>query len=152
MAADSVTVERVLVAVAIAVIVAVVAVLVERGRRRDRPVQGTYTVPAQLVRNDFDRPDAPWLVAVFTSETCGSCEEAWGKAALLESDDVAVQRVELAERKDLHDRYAIEAVPAVLVADVEGVVRASFLGPPPAADLWAAVAALRADDPGQSTQ
>jgi hypothetical protein len=31
----------------------------------------------------------------------------------------------------------------VLVADAAGVVRASFVGPPSAADLWAAVAALR---------
>ncbi len=31
----------------------------------------------------------------------------------------------------------------VLVADADGVVRASFVGSPSAADLWAAVAELR---------
>jgi hypothetical protein len=67
--------------------------------------------------------------------------------ALLASKDVAVQDVSYQQRRDLHDRYGIEAVPVVLVADTEGVVRASFVGPPPAAELWAAVAALREPEP-----
>jgi len=34
-------------------------------------------------------------------------------------------------------------VPSVIVADRDGVVRASFVGPVTAADLWAAVAEVR---------
>ena len=39
-----------------------------------------------------------------------------------------------------------QAVPMILVADRDGVVQASFVGPPGATDLWAAVAEVR--DPG----
>ena len=46
-------------------------------------------------------------------------------------------------RRDLHERYAIDAVPALLVADQMGAVQASFLGPVTATDLWAAVATAR---------
>jgi thioredoxin-related protein len=63
----------------------------------------------------------------------------------LESDAVAVQEVESLVRRDLHDRYGVEAVPTVVVADADGVVQASFVGVPPAAELWAAVAEVRTD-------
>jgi hypothetical protein len=101
-------------------------------------------VPAQLDRADFDRPDADWLVAVFTSATCTSCRSTWDKARHLASAAVAVQDLEVTMDKALHDRYGIEAVPMVLVADRDGVVQASFLGPPTATDLWASLAELRA--------
>ena len=39
-------------------------------------------------------PDAPWLVAVFTSATCASCQGVWERAQPLESASVAVQQVE----------------------------------------------------------
>ena len=59
---------------------------------------------------------------------------------------VAVQDVEVTAQPDLHKRYSIDAVPMVLVADSTGDVRASFLGPPPASELWAIVAQVRDDD------
>jgi hypothetical protein len=82
-------------------------------------------------------------VAVFSSATCLSCQDAWEKARLLDSDEVAVQEIEASERKDLHERYRIDAVPMIVVVDDEGVTRASFIGVPTAADLWAALAELR---------
>jgi len=103
-------------------------------------------VPTQLDRVDFAGPSLPWLVAVFTSSTCDACAGTAAKAAVLASDDVAVDEIELGARGEVHRRYAIDAVPLVVVADAEGVVRASFVGPPTATDLWAAVAGLR--DPG----
>ena len=126
----------------IVVVAAVLAVIVER-RRPAPPTQATWSTPAQLDRADFDHPDAPWLVAVFTSAACESCIRARDKALVLASEDVAVQEVEVTARKDLHDRYSIEAVPIILVADREGVVQKSFVGPPTATDLWAAVAEAR---------
>ena len=131
-----------MIAAVIVVVAAVLAVLVER-RRPAPPTQATWSTPAQLDRADFDRPDAPWLVAVFTSATCETCVKVRDQAAVLASDDVAVQEIEVSARKDLHDRYKIEAVPIVLLADGEGVVQASFVGPPTATDLWAAVARAR---------
>jgi hypothetical protein len=54
--------------------------------------------------------------------------------------------VEVSARRDLHDRYRIDGVPTTVIADADGVVRASFLGPATATDVWAAVAELR--EPG----
>ena len=118
-------------------------------QRRDRPAPergASWAVPELVNRDDFDRPDAPWLVAVFSSATCLACQGTIQKAELLESDSVAVQVLDAVERKDVHDRYGIDAVPMVLVIDVVGTVRADFVGEPTATDLWAAVAELR--EPG----
>jgi hypothetical protein len=50
----------------------------------------------------------------------------------------------------LHRKYHIDAVPMAVVADRDGVVRASFIGPMSATDLWAAVAEAR--HPGSSPE
>jgi hypothetical protein len=137
---------QLLILVAVAA-VAVAVALVLRRRQSAEPARGpSWTVPTLLDRADFERPDAPWLVAVFSSATCLACADTWDKAALLESDAVAVQELEATARRDLHDRYGIDAVPLVLVADAAGVVRRHFVGPPTATDLWAALAELR--EPG----
>ena len=122
-------------------------------RRRDveAPDQGaSWAVPTQLDRNDFTRADAEWLVLVFSSATCLACQGTWEKAQLLDSDAVAVQEVEAIADKALHDRYGVDAVPMVVVADAAGTVRRSFVGPPTATDLWAAVAELR--EPGTAPE
>ena len=142
--------ERVLVAAVLVVVAVVAAVVVDRRQRRDAPTQPQWTVPGQLDRADFDRPDAPWLVVVFTSATCDSCHGTVEKATVLACDDVVVVEAEVSARQDLHDRYAIDAVPTLVVADDEGVVRASFIGPMTATDLWAAVAEVRY--PGSSPE
>jgi hypothetical protein len=142
-------VERILNAAALVVVALVLAAVLQR-RRPAPPTQAKWTVPAQLDRADFDGPDAPWLVAVFTSATCASCERMLEKASVLASPEVQVQNVSFQDRKDLHERYAVEVVPLLVVADAEGVVRASFVGVPSATDLWAAVAEAR--EPGTSPE
>jgi hypothetical protein len=141
--------ERLFLAVGIVVIVAIVAFIMER-RRPEPPTQPRWATPSQLDRQDFTRPQSPWLVAVFTSATCDSCAGVLAKALVLASDDVAVQEVEAKASADVHRRYAIEAVPIIVVADSDGIVRASFVGPATATDLWAAVAEARA--PGTSPE
>lgn len=122
----------------------VAALIIQRRTHVDAPTQpDSYEVPAMLDRADFARPDAPWLVVVFSSATCLSCQDAWEKVRHLESDEVAVQDIEVSTDKELHERYGIDAVPMIVVADDEGVTRASFVGVPTAADLWAALAELR---------
>ena len=138
-------VERLLIVAAVAVVAVVVAAIVQR-RQPTTPADTGYRVPPQLYRPDFDRPDAPWLVVVFSSATCSTCAGMWEKVRQLESDEVAVEDVEVTAHRDLHDRYGIDGVPTTVVADPEGVVRASFLGPATATDVWAAVAELR--EPG----
>lgn len=136
---------RVLVAVAIVALAAAVAAIVRRRRASDPPTQGAFALPVQLDRNDFDHPGAPWLVAIFTSATCASCADVVSKAAVLAAGDVAVVEVTYQHRPDLHARYSVEAVPALVLAGEDGVVRAGFLGPVTATDLWAAVAEARAE-------
>jgi hypothetical protein len=134
--------ERVLIA-AVIVVVAVVVAIVVRRRRPDPPTQPGRAVPVQLDRADFARPDAPWLVAVFTSATCDTCADVLSKAEVLASDDVAVDHAEWQTRRDVHERYRIDAVPLLVIADHDGVVRWHVAGPVSATDLWAAVAAVR---------
>ena len=133
--------ERVLLAVGIALAVALLAWALER-RRPQAPTQRRWAVPDQLDRADFERPGAPWLVAVFSSETCDSCATAVERARVLASADVAVQEVEVTARGDLHRRYNVEAVPTLLVADRQGVVRATIVGPPGLDELESALGDL----------
>jgi hypothetical protein len=134
----------VLVVIAMAVAVGVAAVLRRRGG--DAPTQGGYEAPTQLDRADFASPSAPWLVALFSSSTCNACADVASKAAILASSDVAVANIDYITHKDLHERYKIEAVPTLVIADADGVVQRAFLGPVKAQDLWAAVANCR--EPG----
>ena len=144
-----VDVERFAIAVGLALVaIAVAAVLQRRQQRGAAPLRTGYALPAQLDRADFTRPEAPWLVAVFTSATCGTCRGVWERVQPLESAAVAVQEIEHSADRPLHDRYEIEAVPATLIADAEGVVVASYIGPVTATDVWAAVAEAR--EPGST--
>jgi hypothetical protein len=140
-----------LIATVVVLVLAGAVALVLRRRRPDAPTQSRrWPVPVQLDRNDFVRPDAPWLVAVFSSATCESCASVIDKARVVEAPDVAYQEISYQRDKPLHDRYGVEAVPMVLVADHNGVVTKSFVGEVTAIDLWGAVATAR--DPSSAPQ
>lgn len=128
--------------------IAVAAVL--RRRAPAGPPRDAYPVPRQLVRADFPRPEAPWLVAYFSSETCDSCQTLGPKVAVLEAPDVAACEVEFSTARSLHERYEIAAIPMILVADADGVVLRAFVGATSATDLWAAVAEAR--EPGSTPE
>ena len=135
---------RVLVGLVVLLAVGAVAVVLERRRRAvAAPVRDPFPVPRQLTRADFPRPDAPWLVALFSSTTCDGCEAMRGRTAALASPEVAVVDVSWQDDRPLHERYEISGVPMVLIADAEGVVRRAFVGAVTATDLWAAVAGAR---------
>jgi hypothetical protein len=137
-------VERLVLAAVLVVIAVIVALIVQRRTRVDAPTQpSSWSVPTQLDRNDFEGPELPWLIVTFTSATCVTCRGVREKTMQLAAPDVVVQDVEVKARPDLHERYRIDAVPTVVVADGEGVVRASFLGEPSAAELREAIGALR---------
>ena len=129
--------------VGVVVVVALLANLWQRKRQVDAPTQGASEVPSQIDRSDFVRPDAPWIVLAFTSATCQTCSDIERKVRVLETNSVAIQILEYTAERELHQRYKIDAVPAVLMADANGVVQANFLGPVSATDLWAAFARAR---------
>jgi protein-disulfide isomerase len=135
--------ERLLLALGIAVVAAVVALALRRRSGSDAPTQSTGRIPEQLDRADFAEPDKPWLVVVFASATCDACADVRSKAEVLATNEVSVAVSEYPRDKAVHDRYRIDAVPLVVIADARGVVRKSFLGPVTATDLWAGVAAAR---------
>ena len=138
--------DRLLVVLPLVVVAVGVAFAVQR-RRPDPPSQPVeHVAPSQLDRADFGSPAAPWLVVTFTSATCDTCAGVAAKAAVLASDSVASVEVEYNAQKALHDRYRITAVPTLVIADAQGVVQRSFIGPTSATHLWAALADLR--DPG----
>jgi len=121
------------------VVAAVVAARLLERRRPAPPTRDAYPVPAQLDRQDFPRPDAPWLFVLFSSRTCDSCGPMVSRVCSLESESVATVQVEAQADKALHDRYRIEGVPMVVLADGDGVVRAGFVG---SVDTWELEAAL----------
>ena len=128
--------------VAVVVLVATIVAL-QRRHAPQPPTQPRGTVPNQLDRADFSQPSAPWLVVAFTSATCSTCSDVMRKASVLASKEVVVQEAEYARDRTLHDRYNIDAVPALVIADSLGVVRYGHLGPISATDLWAAMARCR---------
>ncbi len=144
--------ERLLIALVLVMVAVVVAVVLQR-RKPAPPADTQWNIPVQLDRRDFARPDADWLVAVFTSGTCDTCADVWAKAQHLDAGadgPVVAQEIEVGAEPELHRRYGIDAVPLVLLAGPDGVVVRHFLGPVVTADLWAAVAEARAPLPGSN--
>ncbi len=142
-----------LIAAALVAVVGCVALLLQRRRTIDPPTQNNWQVPAQLDRADFAElgaTPADWLVVTFTSATCHTCADVKRKAAVLACRDVTVIDVDYTTHGPLHERYNIDAVPTLVIADPDGVVRVSFLGPVTATDLWAACAEAR--HPGTSPE
>ena len=133
---------KLIVVVAVVAVAALLAKFLQR-RKPQAPTQPKMEVPAQVDRNDFPQPEVQWLVAVFSSASCATCIDVVAKSQALATSQVVVANVEYPERKDLHDRYGIDAVPTIVVVDTDGVVRGSFIGPVSATDLWAGVAEIR---------
>jgi hypothetical protein len=135
--------ERLLLAIVVVVVASAIAQVVKRRRSADAPTQAGFELPVQIDRSDFESPEAPWFVAVFSSDSCSTCADVVRKAEVLRSSDVAVQVASYQNQRQLHERYAIDAVPCLVIADSNGVVQAGFLGQMTATDLWAALAELR---------
>ena len=112
-------------------------------QRSGSPIATGHSVPAQIYRSDFVRPETTWLVVLFSSAACGGCADMAKKVAVLDSEAVATTEIEYSVQPALHTRYNVDAVPLIVIADCDGVVRRSFFGSTSATDLWAALAELR---------
>lgn len=111
-----------------------------RRRQPAGPPRDSYPTPRQIRRDDFVRPDAPWLVVLFSSETCASCVALAEQVAGLDSEAVATCELAYEQHRALHERYDISAVPMVVIADAEGIVRAAFVGPTETSEMTAVLA------------
>ena len=105
--------DRLLLVLALVSVAGAAAFVVQRRSTPDPPTQTSWSVPTQLDRTDFAGTGTPWLVAVFSSATCLSCRDTWGKVTPLASDEVAVDEVEVGARKAIHENTA-SRVPCVV--------------------------------------
>ena len=136
---------QVLIGVVVVVVAVAIGLVLRRRQVVDVPTQPVFEAPAQLDRADFPAAGAEqWLVVAFSSATCTTCADVVRKAKVLESRHVAVVDAEYTASREIHVKYHIDGVPIVVIADLDGVVRKSFVGPMSATDLWAAVAEARA--------
>lgn len=131
------------VAAAIVAVVAVVATVMRRRGRVDAPTQREWVVPSQIDLDDVGSMRHEWTIVVFTSSSCHVCADVAAKARAVSSRYVGVAEFDYGRDRALHDKYRIDAVPTLVIADAEGVVRHHVLGPVSATDLWAAIAAVR---------
>lgn len=134
---------RFVIAAGLALLAAVIASRLTRRTTGEPAPAREWNVPRQLDRSDFARPDARWLVALFSSADCEVCQAVWERAQVVEGAEVAVQNLDAKADKTLHERYRVDAVPLLLISDDQGVVRRHFLGPVTATDVWGALAELR---------
>ncbi len=125
--------ERLVVLLVLTALAVGVSLLLQR-RRPEAPTAPSYRAPVQIDRGDFVSPDIATLVVMFTSVTCDGCVTAWdvvravvGEAAATEG--VAIQKIEIEQTPDLHQRYKIDGVPTTLIVDGQGVVLRSYFGP-----------------------
>ncbi|MGZ0178478.1 MAG: hypothetical protein ACKVIQ_16560 [Acidimicrobiales bacterium] len=117
-----------LVMVAVAVLAGMTAWW-QQQRVRPAPTSTRGAPPASLDRREFLAPTAPLLIAVFTSETCSSCDGVWAELSGYESATVAAQNVEVTADSALHTRYKIDSVPTAVIVDATGETQAAFVGP-----------------------
>jgi thioredoxin-like negative regulator of GroEL len=136
--------ERLVIAILLVGVAVAIATVMQR-RRPDAPMQGSpvASLPQQLDRDDFDQAASPWLVVVFTSETCDACLDVVAAARQLEQPDVAVQVLTWQNHKQTHERYKIDSVPATVIAGRDGAVGAGFIGRVPASELAEALEGLQ---------
>ncbi|MEM7095590.1 MAG: thioredoxin domain-containing protein [Actinomycetota bacterium] len=104
------------------------AVLQQRGRAA-APTVARGEPPTSLDRRDFRGPNAPWLIAVFSSASCSSCAAVLAELREHESSDVVVVDVEIGDEPGLHSKYGIESVPTAVIADAGGDAKLAFVGP-----------------------
>ena len=119
---------RLIVLVVLSCGASIVALLLRKLNYRNFVTSG-WSIPGHLSREDFSFLNEPWLVVIFSSESCETCKPVVTEGMKLTSLGVAIQEVTAETNKGLHEKYDIDAVPMLLLVDKFGVVRSSHLGP-----------------------
>ncbi len=113
------------------VFAAIVAFLVNK-RNSDSPSVPKNSLPIQIDRSDFENPKTEWILILFSSDSCDSCQEVRNLIKGLALDSFHIQEVEFPQETSTHQRYGIDSVPITLVAGTDGVVVWSYAGVPTA--------------------
>ena len=119
---------RLIVLVVLSCGASIVALLLRKLNYRNFVTSG-WSIPGHLSREDFNFLNEPWLVVIFSSESCETCKPVVTEGMKLTSLGVAIQEVTAETNKSLHEKYDIDAVPMLLLVDKFGLVRSSHLGP-----------------------
>ena len=119
---------RVIVLVLLSFAASLTAVLLRKLNTRNFLTSG-WSIPGHLSREDFGFTNEPWLVVIFSSESCETCKPLVAESMKLSSLGIAIQEIAVETNKDLYEKYSIDAVPMLLLVDKFGVVRSSHLGP-----------------------
>ncbi|MDP6323088.1 MAG: thioredoxin family protein [Acidimicrobiales bacterium] len=119
---------RLLVLIILSCAASLIAILLRKFNYRNFVTSG-WSIPGHLIREDFGFLNDPWLVVIFSSESCETCKPVVAEGMKLASLGIAVQEVAAETNKGLHEKYDIDAVPMLLLVDKFGVVRSSHLGP-----------------------
>ena len=119
---------RVIVLVLLSFAASLTAVLLRKLNKRNFLTSG-WSIPGHLSREDFGFTNEPWLVVIFSSESCETCKPLVAESMKLSSLGIAIQEIAVETNKDLYEKYSIDAVPMLLLVDKFGVVRSSHLGP-----------------------
>ena len=118
---------RLIVLVALSCGASLAAVLLRKLNYRNFVTSG-WSIPGHLSREDFGFLNEPWLVVIFSSESCETCKPVVAEGMKLTSLGIAIQEVAAETNRGLHEKYDINAVPMLLLVDKFGVVRSSHLG------------------------
>ncbi len=113
------------------VFAAIVAFLVNK-RNSDSPSVPRNSLPIQIDRSDFENPKTEWILILFSSDSCDSCQGVRNLIKGLTLDSLHIQEVEFPQEIATHQRYGIDSVPITLVAGTDGVVVWSYAGVPTA--------------------
>jgi len=100
------------------------------GRSRVSPsAANAHHVPDRLDLDDFPEADGNWLVVVFSSSKCETCAGVVAAIRQLAMPGLSTREITVERHGDMHDRCGIDGVPTTVIADPQGRVLKSFLGP-----------------------
>ena len=123
---------RLLITAAVLLLVALGARLYRRWREGLAAPVAVPPLSAELL----DGAERTWVV--FTTPFCAQCGPVMERIGTVDPG-AHIVTVDVADRPDLADRFAVRTAPTVLLAGADGFVRARLVGNVPAAALSASL-------------
>lgn len=123
---------QVLIGFAVVAVIALVTTVVSRRfappARQFVPPPSTFGVPAQMSLEDISPQFRPWVLVLFTSQTCEGCLRARSLAQTIRSEGLEIKFIDSSEQPGLFEKYSIEGVPLFVLCDESGLVCGHMFG------------------------